>query len=47
VIGIDMGLALTLAGTLGYDAVGVADLLPEAEGGLLEGFARLRTESDT
>jgi len=46
VIGIDLGLALTLAETLGYDIAAVADLLPDAEAGLLEGLARLRGEND-
>ena len=45
-IGIDLGPALTLAETLGYDVAAVADLLPDAEAGLLEGLARLRAEND-
>ena len=38
-----MGLALSLSDTLGYDTAAVADLLPDAEAGLLEGLAKLRT----
>lgn len=45
VIGIDMGLAMNFAEALGYDLTAVADLLPEAEAGLLEGIAKLRTEN--
>ncbi|MDK9720387.1 MAG: hypothetical protein OEL53_04295 [Rhodospirillales bacterium] len=41
-----MGVALKLAEALGYDLAAVADLLPEAEAGILEGLARLRSESD-
>lgn len=41
-----MGLALHLAETLGYDVPAIADLLPEAEAGLLEGLARLRAEGE-
>lgn len=47
VVGLDMAVALKIAESLGYDTAAVADLLPEAEAGLLEGFARLRTENDT
>ena len=47
VIGIDMGVALKFAEALGYDLAAVADLLPEAEAGLLEGFARLKREEIT
>lgn len=39
VIGIDLGLALSLAEVLGYDTAAVADLLPQAEAGLLDGVA--------
>jgi hypothetical protein len=39
-----MGLVLSLSDTLGYDTAAVADLLPDAEAGLLEGLARLRKE---
>lgn len=46
VIGLDFGLALRLAETLGYDVPAIADLLPEAEAGLLEGLARLRAEGE-
>jgi hypothetical protein len=42
-----MGVALKFADVLGYDITALADLLPEAEVGLLEGFARLRTENET
>ncbi|MBM3950760.1 MAG: hypothetical protein FJ311_04830 [Rhodospirillales bacterium] len=45
VTGIDLGLALHMAEALGYD-VAVADLLPDAEAGLLEGLARLRAGND-
>jgi hypothetical protein len=41
-----MGIALKFADVLGYDIAALADLLPEAEAGLLEGLARLRTESE-
>jgi hypothetical protein len=46
VLGIDMGVALKIAEALGYDITAVADLLPEAEAGLLEGLARLRTKNE-
>lgn len=46
-VGIDIGLALLLAEALGYDLTAVADLLPGAEAGLLDGIARLRNESDS
>ena len=46
VTGIDLGLALHMAEALGYYAAAVADLLPDAEAGLLEGLARLRAEND-
>jgi hypothetical protein len=46
VLGIDMGIALKIADVLGYDITALADLLPEAEAGLLEGLARLRTERE-
>lgn len=36
VIGIDMGLAISLTGALGYDTAVVADLLPEAEAELVK-----------
>ncbi len=42
-----MGIALKFAEALGFNVAAVADLLPEAEAGLLEGLARLRSESDT
>jgi len=42
-----MGVAMKLAEALGYDLAAVADLLPEAEAGLLEGFARLKREEIT
>ncbi len=41
-----MGVALKLAEALGYDIAAVTDLLPEGEAGLLEGLARLRSESE-
>ena len=41
-----MGIALKIAEALGYDITAVADLLPEAEAGLLEGLARLRTKNE-
>jgi hypothetical protein len=46
VLGIDMGVALKFAEALGYDLAAMADLLPEAEAGLLEGLARLREENE-
>ncbi|WP_423838842.1 DUF7697 family protein [Thalassospira alkalitolerans] len=46
VVGIDMNIALTFAEALGFDVSAVADLLPEAEAGLLEGLARLREENE-
>lgn len=46
-VGIDLGLAFTLSDALGFDTAAVADLLSEAEAGLLEGLAGLRSESDT
>jgi hypothetical protein len=46
VTGIDLGLALHMAEVLGYYVAVVADLLPEAEAGLLEGLARLRAGND-
>jgi hypothetical protein len=46
VTGIDLGAGLHMAEAMGYDAAAVADLLPEAEAGLLEGLARLRAEND-
>ena len=46
VVGLDMAVALKIAEALGYDIAAVADLLPEAEAGLLEGLARLRTENE-
>jgi hypothetical protein len=42
-----MGIAMKIAEALGYDTAAVTDLLPEAEAGLLEGFARQRSESET
>jgi len=45
-VGIDLCIALSLAEALGYDVAAVADLLPEAEAGLLEGLANLRNESN-
>ena len=45
-IGIDLGAAMHMAEALGFDAAAVADLLPDAEAGLLEGLARLRAEID-
>jgi hypothetical protein len=47
VLGIDMGLALSVAEALGYDTAAVAELLPDAEAGLLEGLARLRTDRES
>lgn len=44
--GIDLGVAMYLAEALGFDAAAIADLLPDAEAGLLEGLARLRAEND-
>lgn len=44
--GIDLGTAMHMAEALGYDVAAIADLLPEAEAGLLEGLARLRAEND-
>ena len=46
VTGIDLGVAMHMAEELGFDIAAVADLLPEAEAGLLEGLARLRAEND-
>jgi hypothetical protein len=46
VVGIDMNVALKLAQVLGFDVTAIADLLPEAEAGLLEGLARLREETE-
>jgi hypothetical protein len=46
VVGIDFSVALKLAEALGYDVSAVADLMPEAESGLLEGLARLREENE-
>ncbi len=46
VTGIDLGTAMHMAEALGYDVAAIADLLPEAEAGLLEGLARLRAEND-
>jgi hypothetical protein len=46
VTGIDLGTAMHMAETLGYDVAAIADLLPEAEAGLLEGLVRLRAEND-
>jgi hypothetical protein len=46
VTGIDLGAAMHLAEALGYDDATVADLLPDAEAGLLEGLARLRAENE-
>ncbi len=40
-----MAVALTLSDALGFDTAAVADLLPEAEAGLMEVLARLRTEN--
>lgn len=45
-VGIDVAVALRLSDALGFDTAAVADLLPEAEAGLLEGLARLRTENE-
>ncbi|CAA6605810.1 hypothetical protein MTBLM1_70026 [Rhodospirillaceae bacterium LM-1] len=42
-----MGITLKVAEALGYDSAAVADLLPEAEAGLLEGLARLKSEEST
>ncbi|MBI5121342.1 MAG: hypothetical protein HZA67_10075 [Rhodospirillales bacterium] len=44
ILGIDMGVALKMAEALGFDVAAIADLLPEAEAGLLEGLARLKRE---
>lgn len=41
-----MNAALKFAEALGYDTAAVADLLPEAETGLLEGLARLKSEEN-
>jgi hypothetical protein len=41
VVGIDMNVALRLSDALGFDTVAVANLLPQAEAGLLEGLNRL------
>jgi hypothetical protein len=46
VIGIDLGAVLHMAEALGFDIAAVADLLPNAEAGLLEGLARLRAGND-
>jgi len=46
VTGIDLGVAMHMAEALGFDIAAVADLLPDAEAGLLEGLARLRAEND-
>ena len=42
-----MTVALKMAEALGYDTAAVAELLPEAEAGLLEGLARLRTDRES
>ncbi|MBF0354970.1 MAG: hypothetical protein HQL43_07030 [Alphaproteobacteria bacterium] len=47
VLGIDMSVALKFAEALGYNLAAVAGLLPEAETGLLEGLARLKSEENT
>lgn len=44
--GIDLGVAVHMAEALGFDIAVIADLLPDAEAGLLEGLARLRAEND-
>ena len=41
-----MGAAMHMAEALGYDVAAVADLLPEAESGVLEGIARMRTAAE-
>ena len=41
-----MNVALRLSDALGFDTAAVADLLPEAEAGLLEGLARIREENE-
>ena len=41
-----MNIALAFAEALGFDVSAIADLLPEAEAGLLEGLARLREENE-
>ncbi|MEO5338857.1 MAG: hypothetical protein H7841_18540 [Magnetospirillum sp. WYHS-4] len=44
-LGIDLTVALKMAEALGYDTAAVAELLPDAEAGLLEGLAKLRKET--
>jgi len=44
VTGIDLGVAMHMAEALGYDVAAVADLLPDAEAGLLEGLKNQKAE---
>ncbi len=44
--GIDLGTAMHMAEALGFDIAAIADLLSDAEAGLLEGLARLRAGND-
>ncbi len=41
-----MAIALKFAEVLGFNVSAVAELLPEAEAGVLEGLARLREENE-
>jgi hypothetical protein len=46
VIGIDIDVALSLAGTRGYDLVVLSELLPTAEAGLVEALCTDRVRDD-
>lgn len=42
VVGLDLGVAMSMAAALGYDTRAVADLLPAAEAGMITGLLQHR-----
>lgn len=45
-VGLDFGAAFALGAGLGYDATGIAELLPAGEAGLIRGLAKLMRADD-
>jgi hypothetical protein len=45
VLGIDLGVALSFASSLGYDAVTLAELLPHGEAGLVTAILKAKDQS--
>lgn len=45
-VGLDFSAAFALGAALGYERVGLAELLPAAEAGLMRGLTKLMKDND-